>query len=101
MKAPSMWHDLVTWTVIEVEACCLARTCPCSEEGDGLATGGAADVFPVSGCVVEQIPSGWVASALFLAHLPSGVAGPPLCFAQEEGTEAAAAFVLELSFLDA
>jgi len=31
MKAPSMWLDLVTWTVAWVDACCFARTCPCSE----------------------------------------------------------------------
>jgi len=64
MKAPSMWHDLVTWTVID--ACRLARTCPCSGEGDGLATGGAADVFLVSVRVIERTPSGRLQPSLWL-----------------------------------
>ena len=95
MKAPSMCHDPVTETVHEVDACCPARTCPCSEEGDGLATGGAADVFPVSGCVMERTPSGRLQPSL--ARLPSGVVGPPRCFASEVAPEAAAAAF----FLDA
>jgi hypothetical protein len=32
MKAPSMRLDLVTWTVVWVDACRLAQTCPCSEK---------------------------------------------------------------------
>jgi len=31
MKAQSMRFDPVTWTVVWVDAYCLARTCPCSE----------------------------------------------------------------------
>jgi len=31
MKGPSMRLDLVTWTVVWVDACCLARICSCSE----------------------------------------------------------------------
>jgi hypothetical protein len=56
MKGPSMRLDLVTRTIVSVDARCLARTCLCSERTEkAWPRGGAADRFLVFcfGCVVE------------------------------------------------
>jgi hypothetical protein len=47
MKGLSMWLDLVTWTwtVVSADAYCY--------QGHGATSGGAADAFPVFGCIVE------------------------------------------------
>jgi len=76
------------------------------EDGEGLATGGAADALPVFRCVVDSVfaDAFWVAGTaaivLFADRLPSGAVESSFCFASEAVSEAAAAFFLEAS-LDA
>ena len=67
-KGPSIWLDLVTWTVVWVW--CL----PLGVDGDGLAKGEAAHAFPVFGRVVEPAVADafWAATAPFAARLPTG-----------------------------
>ena len=52
-----MWLDLVTWTVALADARC---------QEDGLASGGAADVLPVFGRIVEPplVDAFWAAGAV-------------------------------------
>jgi hypothetical protein len=74
------------------------------EDGDGLGAGpdGAADAFPVFGCVAVPgcAEAFWAAAALLAARLPSGAVDSPLCLCSEAAMEAAA-FFLDSSFLDA
>jgi len=66
------------------------------EDEDGLATGGAADAFPVFGCVVEPAftDAVWAAAAaaLYTARLPHSAVESAFCFASEATKETGAFF---------
>ena len=60
------------------------------EDGDGLATGGAADAFPVFGCIVEPACADAFCAAAAPAagaRLPSGAVDSPPCLASEIARE--------------